>query len=371
MHRRLYCLLFLFLLPLLASSADAAPAPAEPTPAGPPAAHREISVGAPLPQAPENFAHALFASLTAGSVLTIIALGLALTFGLTGAINLAQGELVTIGAYTTYLVQNVFGSGLVLMPFGHALHLPGLDCSGWSYEFYFLAALPLSFCTSALVGLALERCVLRFLYGRPLESLLATWGLSHGLRQLLAAVFGTDSLPVDHPAFLSGGWSLGGANLTREQLFVFVLAALVVLGVWLLLKRTSSGLLIRSVTQDPVMASCIGVRPQRVSLWAFAFGSGLAGLAGALLTLGTAASPTLGQGYLADSCLVVIFSGVGNIVGTILGGFGLGWLQQVLDHTLGASAAATSLVMLAGLLIFFQWRPTGLFGVSPRADRTW
>ena len=231
-----------------------------------------------------DFGGTVFRSLSLGSILIIVALGLAITFGLMGVINMAHGEMIAIGAYTTYVVQNLFASGLALSPFGISVNLPGLHATGWWKESYFLFALPLSFLAAALAGILLERGVIRFLYRRPLESLLATWGVSLVLQQLLRLTFGANNVQVGSPSYLSGNWVVGDVLLGWNRVFVIGFAAVIVLGIWLLLTRTSVGLLIRAVTQNRSMAACMGVRTERVNTLTFALGSGLAGLAGAFLS---------------------------------------------------------------------------------------
>jgi urea transport system permease protein len=369
--RRIFlCFAFVLLVsPSLSAAARPHPDYSGPGAVAPPGDNR------PEAAASANIVRAIVPALTTGSILVIVALGLALTFALTGMINLAQGELMATGAYTTFLVQGIFADGIALTPFGHALRVPGLHSAGWIHDYWFLAALPVSFLVAAGTGLLLERGVLRIFHARPLEGTLASWGLAQLLRQLLRAVFGPDSMPVDHPEFLAGGWMVGGGPVAADQVLIFVTAVVVSAGIWVLLKHTAFGLLLRSVAQDPVMASCIGVRPQKINMLTFALGSGLAGLAGALLTLRASASPTLGQGYAANSGLVVIFSGVGNLLGAVLGGFGFAGLQQFLEPAVlsspGDSLAGGNLFILGALLIFFQRRPAGLFGINPRDDRTW
>ncbi|MBV9127485.1 MAG: urea ABC transporter permease subunit UrtB, partial [Verrucomicrobia bacterium] len=248
-----------------------------------------------------NFFGTLFRGLSLASVLLVVAIGLAITFGLMGIINMAHGELIAIGAYTTYLVQNIFGNGMALSPFGWSFRLPGLNAGGWFYESYFLFALPLSFLSAALAGVLLERCVIRFLYRRPLESLLATWGVSLVLQQLLRSVFGANNVQVYSPSWLSGHWTVFDVLLGWNRVFVIAFAVAIIAGTWALLTKTPFGLLIRAVTQNRAMAACMGVRTERVNVLTFAFGSGLAGLAGAFLAQIGNVGPSLGQNYIVDS----------------------------------------------------------------------
>jgi urea transport system permease protein len=330
----------------------------------------------------------IFRSVSLGSILLVVALGLAITFGLMGVINMAHGEMIAIGAYTTYIVQNLFGTGLALSPFGFSISLPGLNTSGWLYQSYFLFSLPLSFLTTALVGIALERCVIRFLYRRPLESLLATWGVSLLLQQLLRLTFGANNVQVGSPTYLSGHWTWNDILLGWNRVFVIGFAGLIVVGVWLVLTRTPLGLLIRAVMQNRTMASCMGVRTQRVNTLTFALGSGLAGLAGAFLSQIGNVGPSLGQTYIVDSFMVVVVGGVGNLVGTVISGLAIGSADQFIQQYAPAVAGGFATVPFAGgflqnlaqdsavfgkilvlccIILFLQWRPAGLFVTRTRS----
>lgn len=330
----------------------------------------------------------LFRSLSLGSILLIVALGLAITFGQMGVINMAHGEMIAIGAYTTYVVQNLFAGGLALSPFGWSLALPGLAATGWLKEAYFLVALPLSFLAAAVAGLLLERTVIRFLYRRPLESLLATWGVSLLLQQGLRLTFGANNVQVGSPSYLSGNWIVNDVLLGWNRVFVIGFAALIVLGVWLVLTRTSLGLLIRCVTQNRAMAACMGVRTSRVNMLTFALGSGLAGLAGAFLSQIGNVGPSLGQSYIVDSFMVVVVGGVGNLVGTVISALGIGSFDQFTQQYAPAFANAFAEVPLMGgflqnlaqdsavfgkilvlcvIILFLQWRPSGLFAARSRS----
>lgn len=335
-----------------------------------------------------DFFGTLFRSLSLGSILLIVALGLAITFGLMGVINMAHGEMIAIGAYTTYLVQNVFGAGITIPCFGLSLSIPGLGLSGSAYQGYFLAAIPLSFVTAAVVGIALERGIIQFLYRRPLESLLATWGVSLILQQILRLTFGANNVQVSSPVYLSGNWTIGDVILGWNRVFVIGFAGLIVFGVWLVLTKTSLGLLIRAVMQNRQMASCMGVRTERVNMLTFGLGSGLAGLAGAFLSQIGNVGPSLGQNYIVDSFMVVVVGGVGNLVGTVISGLGIGSLDQFIQQYSPAIAGALSAVpviggglqnlaqdsavfgkilVLCGIILFLQWRPAGLFVTRSRS----
>jgi urea transport system permease protein len=330
----------------------------------------------------------LFRSLSLGSILLIVALGLAITFGQMGVINMAHGEMIAIGAYTTYVVQNLFTSGLALSPFGFSVSIPGLHATGGWKEAYFLFALPLSFLAAAGAGLLLERTVIRFLYRRPLESLLATWGVSLLLQQCLRLTFGANNVQVGSPTYLSGNWIIGDVLLGWNRVFVIGFAACIVLGVWLVLTRTSLGLLIRCVTQNRTMAACMGVRTERVNMLTFALGSGLAGLAGAFLSQIGNVGPSLGQSYIVDSFMVVVVGGVGNLVGTVISALGIGTFDQFtqqyapafanalagvpfvggfLQNLAQDSAVFGKILVLCVIILFLQWRPSGLFAARSRS----
>ena len=288
-----------------------------------------------------------FAGASLGSILLLAALGLAITYGLMGVINMAHGELIMIGAYTTYVVQNFF--------------------RGTSFfDAYLLAAIPAAFIVSGVVGMALERSVIRWLYGRPLETLLATWGISLMLIQAVRTLFGAQNVQVENPAFMSGGIEvLANVVLPWSRIFILLFAGAVLLGMWLLLSRTKLGLYIRGVTQNRSMAACVGVPTARVDTWAFGLGSGIAGLAGcALSQLGTV-GPDLGQGYIVDSFLVVVFGGVGQLAGTVYAALVLGFANKLLESWSGAVLA--KIAVLVFIIVFIQRRPQGLFALKGRA----
>lgn len=334
-----------------------------------------------------DFVGTIFRGLSLGSILLVVALGLAITFGLMGVINMAHGEMIAVGAYTTYLVQNVFGAGVVIPAFGLSLSIPGMNLEGWAYSLYFIAAIPLSFVMAALVGIALERGIIQFLYRRPLESLLATWGVSLVLQQVFRLMFGANNVQVSSPAYLSGNWTVADIVFGWNRVFVIGFAVLIVLGVWLALNKTSLGLLIRAVMQNRGMASHMGVRTTRVNMLTFGLGSGLAGLAGAFLSQIGNVGPSLGQSYIVDSFMVVVVGGVGNILGTVISAFGIGGIDQVLQQYLPAwapgmgwvpligsflqnlaqdSSVFGKILVLAFIILFLQWRPAGIFATRGR-----
>ena len=335
-----------------------------------------------------DFFGTLFRGISLGSILLVAALGLAITFGLMRVINMAHGEMIAVGAYTTYLVQNVFGTGITIPFFGFSLPIPGMDLSGAAYQGYFLAALPCSFIAAALVGIGLERSVIRFLYRRPLESLLATWGVSLVLQQCFRLMFGANNVQVSSPVYLSGNWTVNDIIFGWNRVFVVGFAILIVFGMWLVLTKTSLGLLIRASMQNRTMASCMGVRTERVNMLTFGLGSGLAGLAGAFLSQIGNVGPSLGQGYIIDSFMVVVVGGVGSIGGTIISAFGIGGIDQVLQQYLPVvapglgwvpgiggflqnlaqdAAVFGKILVLAGIILFLQWKPAGLFVTRSRS----
>jgi urea transport system permease protein len=313
-----------------------------------------------------NFVGTLFRGLSLGSILLVVALGLAITFGLMKVINMAHGEMIAVGAYTTYLVQNIFGDGIGLSPFGFSVSIPGLHLTGGALESYFLVALPLSFLAAALVGIVLERTVIQFLYRRPLESLLATWGVSLLLQQLFRLIFGANNVQVYSPSYLSGNWTIHDVILGWNRVFVIGFAAVVVFGTWLVLTKTPLGLLIRAVMQNRGMASCMGVRTERVNMMTFGLGSGLAGLAGAFLSQIGNVGPSLGQSYIVDCFMTVVVGGVGNLAGTVISAASIGLADQSLQQIL-LNPVLGKILVLVGIILFLQWRPAGIFVTRSRS----
>jgi urea transport system permease protein len=291
----------------------------------------------------------LFYGISLGSVLLLAALGLAITFGLMGVINMAHGELLMIGAYVTYVVQTAFRAWL----------------PGW-LDWYVLAALPLAFAVTALVGMALERTVIRWLYGRPLETLLATWGISLILMQGVRTLFGAQNVEVSNPGWMSGGVTvLGGLVLSYNRLVIIGFAFFVVFLVWALLNHTRLGLFVRAITQNRRMADCVGVPTGRVDMLAFGLGSGIAGLAGVALSQLGNVGPDLGRGYIVDSFMVVVLGGVGQLAGTVIAALGLGGVNKFLEPYAGAVMA--KITILALIVLFVQKRPQGLFAPRGRS----
>ncbi|MBK1816296.1 urea ABC transporter permease subunit UrtB [Luteolibacter yonseiensis] len=306
-----------------------------------------------------------FRGLSLGSVLLVVAIGLAITFGLMGVINMAHGEFIAVGAYTTYVIQNFFADGLKLSPFGVSMSIPGLHLAGGANT-YFVFALPASFLIAALVGIALERSVIQFLYKRPLESLLATWGVSLVMQQVLKFIFGSNNVQVSSPAWLSGSWTVNDVLFGWNRVFVIGFAVLIIVITWLVLNKTSLGLLIRAVMQNRNMAACMGVRTERVNTMTFAFGCGLAGLAGAFLSQMANVGPSMGQLYIVDSFMTVVVGGVGNILGTVISALGIGMSDQTFQQYLGNPVLGKILV-LGAIILFLQWRPAGLFVTRSRS----
>jgi urea transport system permease protein len=314
-----------------------------------------------------NTAGTMFRGLSAGSILLVVAIGLAITFGLMGVINMAHGELLVVGAYTTYIVQCVFGAGLTLSPFNQfTFTIPGMNTAGGTFSLYFLVALPCSFLVAALVGIGLERGIIRFLYKRPLESLLATWGVSIVMQQLMRLIFGPQNVALESPSWLSGSWVVNDVSFGWNRLFVVGFAIGIIVLTWMVLNKTPLGLLIRSVMQNREMASCMGVRTERVNMLTFGFGSGLAGLAGAFISQIDNVGPYTGQSYIVDSFMTVVVGGVGNIIGTVISALGIGVVDQSLQQILGNPVLGKILVLVT-IILFLQWRPQGLFVTRSRS----
>ncbi|MEZ3501405.1 urea ABC transporter permease subunit UrtB [Pantoea sp. KPR_PJ] len=289
-----------------------------------------------------------FTGLSLGSILLLAALGLAITYGLLGVINMAHGEMLMLGAYATWLVQSLFQQ----------------FAPQW-LAWYPLLALPVAFMVTAVMGMALERTIIRHLYGRPLETLLATWGISLMLIQLVRGVFGAQNLEVANPGWLSGGLQvLPNLVLPYNRIAVILFVVAVLALTWLLLNKTRLGLSVRAVTQNRAMADCCGVPTGRVDMLAFGLGSGIAGLGGVALSQLGNVGPELGQGYIIDSFLVVVLGGVGQLAGTVVAAFGLGILNKVLEPQMGAVLGKILILVL--IVLFIQKRPQGLFAFKGR-----
>ncbi len=289
--------------------------------------------------------------LSLGSVLLLAAIGLAITFGVMGVINMAHGEMVMLGAYTTFVVQEIIRTGY-----------PGM------FDYSLAIALPLAFLVAGAVGFALERGLIRHLYGRPLETLLATWGVSLILQQAVRSIFGPTNREVGNPSWMSGAYEVGGLVITANRLWIVVFCLVVFVTLLFVLKRTRFGLQMRAVTQNRAMASSMGIRTPMVDALTFALGSGIAGIAGVALSQIDNVSPNLGQGYIIDSFMVVVFGGVGNLWGTLVGAFTLGVANKFLEPYAGAVLA--KILMLVFIILFIQRRPRGLFALRGRAVET-
>jgi urea transport system permease protein len=292
----------------------------------------------------------VFEGLSLGSILLLAAIGLAITFGVMGVINMAHGEMIMIGAYATFVVQQWFQA-----------YLP----ARW-FDAYLVAALPVGFLVAGAVGILLERGIIRFLYGRPLETLLATWGVSLILQQAVRSIFGAPNKAVANPTWMTGGFELiGGVTITWNRLVIlgFCFAVLGVLA--LVLKRTSFGLHMRAVTQNRDMAAVMGIRTSRVDALTFGLGSGIAGIAGVALSQIGNVSPNLGTIYIVDSFMVVVLGGVGSLLGTLAGAMSLGIVNKVLEPVAGAVLGKVAVLVL--IILFIQKRPRGLFALRGRA----
>jgi urea transport system permease protein len=290
----------------------------------------------------------LYYGLSLGSVLLLAAAGLAITFGVMGVINMAHGEMVMIGAYTTFVVQQTMRA-----------YLP---------EFYaanLLIAVPAAFLVAGLIGIAIERSLIRWLYGRPLETLLATWGLSLVLQQTVRSIFGANNREVDAPSWMTGVTQLGGLTLTWNRMYIILFAILVLAAMAAVLRFTSFGLRMRAVTQNRQMAAAMGIRTPWIDALTFGLGSGVAGMAGVALSQIDNVSPNLGQSYIIDSFMVVVFGGVGNLWGAALGALSLGVLNKFLEPYAGAVLGKIFVLVL--LILFIQGRPRGLFPLKGRA----
>ncbi len=291
----------------------------------------------------------LFYGLSLGSILLLAALGLAITFGLMGVINMAHGEMLMIGAYATFVVQNLFIE-----------YLPSF------FDWYLIVAIPVSFLASAIVGIILERSVIRHLYGRPLETLLATWGISLVLIQTVRLTFGAQNVEVANPFYLSGGVEVfNGVVFPYSRIVIIVFVVFVVTAIWALLQKTSLGLQVRSVTQNREMAACMGIPTHKVDMWTFGLGSGVAGLGGLALSQIGNVGPELGRMYIVDSFMVVVLGGVGKIAGTVAGALGIGVINKFLEPISGAVLG--KIIVLVLIIALIQKRPQGLFALKGRS----
>jgi urea transport system permease protein len=286
--------------------------------------------------------------ISLGSVLLLAAIGLAITFGVMGVINMAHGEMVMIGAYVTFVVQETIRTSK-----------PAL------FDYSLAIAIPLAFLVAGFIGVLIERCIIRFLYGRPLETLLATWGLSLVLQQAVRTLFGPNNREVGNPSFMSGAFDVGGITITYNRLWIICFSLAVFIALLGLLRYTRFGLEMRAVTQNRSMAASMGIRTSRVDALTFGLGSGIAGMAGVALSQIDNVSPNLGQGYIIDSFMVVVFGGVGNLWGTLVGSFVLGIANKFLEPYAGAVLGKIAILVL--IILFIQKRPRGMFALKGRA----
>jgi urea transport system permease protein len=286
--------------------------------------------------------------LSLGSVLLLAAIGLAITFGVMGVINMAHGEMVMLGAYTTFVVQDFIRA-----------HNPVL------FDYSLVIAVPLAFLVAGGAGVIVERTIIRFLYGRPLETLLATWGLSLILQQVVRTIFGPTNKDVGNPSWMSGAFDLGGITITYNRLWIICFTMIVFVALLAMLRFTRLGLEMRAVTQNRAMAAAMGIRTARIDALTFGLGSGIAGMAGVALSQIDNVSPNLGQGYIIDSFLVVVFGGVGNLWGTLVGAFTLGIANKFLEPFAGAVLGKIAILVL--IILFIQKRPRGMFALKGRA----
>lgn len=295
-----------------------------------------------------NLAQNVWFGLSLGSVLLLAAIGLAITFGVMGVINMAHGELVMLGAYTTFVVQDAIRGA-----------------APWLFDYSLFIAAPLAFLVAGAVGVAIERGCVRFLYGRPLETLLATWGVSLILQQTVRSLFGPNNREVGNPSWMSGAFEVGQMTITWNRLWILLFALAVFAILLVVMNRTRMGLQMRAVTQNRAMAANMGIRTAWVDALTFGLGAGIAGLAGVALSQIDNVSPNLGQSYIVDSFMVVVFGGAGNIWGTLAGAFSLGIVNKFLEPWTGAVLA--KIIVLVAIILFIQKRPRGLFAVRGRA----
>lgn len=292
----------------------------------------------------------LFNGISVSSILLLIALGLAITFGLMNVINMAHGEFIMIGAYSTYVTQLFFTANLPPASFGY----------------YFILSIVISFAVAFLFGFVLEVSLIRFLYGRPLDSLLATWGVGLVLQQLARSIFGAPNVAVQAPAWLNGGFELmDGIFLPYKRLFIVGLVAAVLLAMYWFIYRSEAGRRMRAVMQNREMAACLGISTRRVDAMTFAIGSGIAGIAGCAVTLLGSIGPSLGTYYIVDAFMVVVLGGVGKLIGSVVGAFGIGITGTFFEYWTNASIGKVLVFIV--IIAFLQWKPKGLVTMRSRA----
>ncbi len=290
----------------------------------------------------------IFNGLSLGSVLLMISLGLAFSFGLMKVINMAHGEFIMVGAYVTFVFEKFLSTML----------------GGKEQGIWFLISIPVAFLVTGLLGILLEKGLIRFLYGRPLDTLLATWGVGLILQQAARSIFGAPNVQVSSPAWLNGGMAMLGAVLPYKRIFIIALVIIAIAIIYLFLYRTTNGRRIRAVMQNREMASCLGVPSETVDALTFGLGSGLAGMAGCVLTLIGPIGPSIGTGYIVDAFLVVVLGGAGGFAGTILAAPLIGVSTTILEFNTTASLAKVLVFVL--IILFLQWRPTGILAQRSR-----
>lgn len=290
----------------------------------------------------------LFNGLSYSSFLLLIALGLSITFGLMRVMNMAHGDMIMIGAYVTYSIQLIFIS---MVP-------------EELFDYYFIISIPVAFTVTALIGLLVEKSLIRFLYARPLDSLLATWGLSLIFQQIARMIFGAPNVAVTAPSWLNGGIEISSVMLPYKRLFILVLVCMCVLALYYYLVKTTAGRRMNAVTLNRPMAASLGINIRKVDATAFALGSGLGGVAGCALTLLGPVGPTVGTNYIIDAFMIVILGGVGKIKGTVLGALCIGLLSTFTEY--GTSATIAKVVVFSFIIIFLQWKPSGLISTRTR-----
>ncbi len=290
----------------------------------------------------------LFNGLSYSSFLLLIALGLSITFGLMRVMNMAHGDMIMIGAYVTYSIQLIFTS---MVP-------------EELFDYYFIISIPIAFTVTALIGLLVEKSLIRFLYARPLDSLLATWGLSLIFQQIARMIFGAPNVAVTAPSWLNSGIEIGSVMLPYKRLFILVLVCMCVLALYYYLVKTTAGRRMNAVTLNRPMAASLGINIRKVDATAFALGSGLGGVAGCALTLLGPVGPTVGTNYIIDAFMIVILGGVGKIKGTVLGALCIGLLSIFTEY--GTSATIAKVVVFSFIIIFLQWKPSGLISTRTR-----
>lgn len=286
----------------------------------------------------------IFNSLSLSSIYLLVALGLAVTFGLMGVINMAHGEFVMIGAYTTYVMQELMGGN-------------GSDA--------YLLSIPAAFAVTFLLGCVFEKILITRLYGRKIDSLLATWGISLILQQAARSIFGSQGVNVNAPAFLKSGLKVGACTFAYNRIFIIALVALCLAGVWLLMNKTSFGAKMRATMQNRSMAQCMGINSRKIDCLTFGIGSGLAGIAGCSVALLGSVDSTVGQNYIVYSFMTVVLGGVGNLLGTVIGAVIIGFSSIIIEAHQGASIARAIVLLI--IIVFLQFRPKGLFVIRSRS----